>query len=96
MWWYGRGNSGGSWLPDEKKANMWHGRGKSGGSWLPAFPRSTGWMFKIFTGIFYHIVLFVETENGNLFVKNILINKVFYQFNFPLRKIHNLSKHFWF
>ena len=26
MWWYGRGNSGGSWLPEEKKANMWHGR----------------------------------------------------------------------
>ena len=39
MWWYERGNSDGSWLPDEKKANMWHGRGKSGGSWLPAFPR---------------------------------------------------------
>ena len=28
MWWYGRGNSGGSWLPEEKKANMWPGRGK--------------------------------------------------------------------
>ena len=40
MWWYGRGNSGGSWLPEEKKAKMWHGRGNSGGSWLPAFPRS--------------------------------------------------------
>jgi len=39
MWWYGRGNSGGSWLPEEKKANMWHGRGNSGGSWPPAFPR---------------------------------------------------------
>jgi len=26
MWWYGRGNSCGSWLPEEKKANMWHGR----------------------------------------------------------------------
>ena len=25
------GNSGGSWLPEEKKANMWHGRGNSGG-----------------------------------------------------------------
>ena len=22
MWWYGRGNSGGSSLPEEKKANM--------------------------------------------------------------------------
>ena len=40
MWWYGRGNSGGSWLPEEKKANMWYGRGNSGGSWPPAFPRS--------------------------------------------------------
>ena len=39
MWWYGRGNSGGSWLPEEKKANMWHRRGNSGDSW-PAFPRS--------------------------------------------------------
>ena len=41
MWWYGRGNSGGSWLPEEKKANMWPGRGNSGGSWPPAFLRST-------------------------------------------------------
>ena len=40
MWWYGRGNSGGSWLPEEKKANMWSGRVKSGGSCPPAFPRS--------------------------------------------------------
>ena len=39
MWWYGRGNSGGSRLPEEKKANMWPGRGNSGGSWPPAFPR---------------------------------------------------------
>ena len=38
MWWYERGKSGGSWLPEEKKANMWHGRGNSGGSWPPAFP----------------------------------------------------------
>ena len=38
MWWYGRGNSGGSWLPEEKKANMWHGRGNSGGSWPPGLP----------------------------------------------------------
>ena len=37
MWWYGRGNSGGSWLPKEKKANMWHGRGNNGGSW-PRLP----------------------------------------------------------
>ena len=40
MWWYGRGNSGGSWLLEEKKANMCHGSGNSGGSWPPAFPRS--------------------------------------------------------
>ena len=40
MWWNGRGNSGGSWLPEEKKANMWPGRGNSGGSWPSAFPRS--------------------------------------------------------
>ena len=33
-------DSGGSWLPEEKKANMWPGRGNSGGSWPPAFPRS--------------------------------------------------------
>ena len=39
MWWYGRGNSGGAWLPEEKKAIMWPGRGNSGGSWPPAFPR---------------------------------------------------------
>ena len=25
MWWHGRGNSGGSWLPEDKKANMWQG-----------------------------------------------------------------------
>ena len=41
MWGYGKGNSGGSWLPKEKKANMWHERGNSGGSWPPAFPRSS-------------------------------------------------------
>ena len=35
MWWYGRGNSGGVWWPEEKKANMWPGRGNSGGSWRP-------------------------------------------------------------
>ena len=38
MWWTGRGNSGGLWLPEEKKANLWHERGNSGGSWPPAFP----------------------------------------------------------
>ena len=39
-WWYGRGNSGDSWLSEEKKANMWYGRRNSGSSWPPAFPRS--------------------------------------------------------
>ena len=38
MWWYRKGNSGDSWLPEEKKANMWYGRGNSSGSWPPAFP----------------------------------------------------------
>jgi len=33
---------GGSWLPEEKKANIWHGRGNSGGSWPPAFPLDEG------------------------------------------------------
>jgi len=49
MWWYGRGNSGGSWLPEEKKANMWNGRGNSCGSWLPAFPRSLYFLTKLKT-----------------------------------------------
>ena len=43
MWCYGKGNSGGLWLPEEKTANLWHGRGNSGGSWPPAFPRSRDW-----------------------------------------------------
>ena len=46
MWWHGRGNISGSWLPEDKKANKWHGRGNSGGSWPPAFPHSS---FKIVT-----------------------------------------------
>ena len=33
-----KGNSGGSWLPETKKANMLHRWGNSGGSWPPAFP----------------------------------------------------------
>ena len=44
MWWYGRGNSGGSLLPEEKKANMWRGRGNSGGSWPPAPPPRSYYM----------------------------------------------------
>jgi len=47
MWWYGRGNSGGSWMPEEIKANMWHGRRNSGGSWPPAFPRSPSPIFSL-------------------------------------------------
>ena len=46
MWWYGRGYSGDSWLPEEKKANMWPGRGNSGGSWPPAFPRFYDYSFE--------------------------------------------------
>ena len=38
MCWHGWGNSGGSWLPEDKKANIWHRRGNSGGSWPPASP----------------------------------------------------------
>ena len=38
MWWYRRGKSGGSWLMEEKKANMWPEKGNSGGSWPPAYP----------------------------------------------------------
>jgi len=41
MWWPRRGNCGGSFLPEEKKANMWHRRGYNGGSRPPAFPRSS-------------------------------------------------------
>jgi len=40
MWWSGRGNSGGSWLPEEKKL-ICGKKGKRGGSWPPAFPRSS-------------------------------------------------------
>ena len=49
MGWYGRGNSGGSWLPEEKIASMWHGRGNGGRSWPPAFPllQDTGCMKKL-------------------------------------------------
>ena len=49
MWWYGRGYSGGSWLPEKKKANMWPGRGNSSGSWPPAFPRSVDSMCIVFS-----------------------------------------------
>jgi len=42
MWWYERGNSGDSWLPEEKKANIKPGRGISGSSRPTAFPRLRG------------------------------------------------------
>ena len=54
MWWYGRGYTGGSWLPEEKKANMWPRTGKSGGSWPPAFPRSCGRLLEAF-GPFFNL-----------------------------------------
>ena len=63
MWGDGRGNSGGSWLPEEKKANMWHGRGNSGGSWLPAFPRSSRSTFMY--------ALYVNTFSQNIFIHQI-------------------------
>ena len=37
------GNSGGSWLKEEKKAKMWHGRGNSGGSWPPDLMDKVKW-----------------------------------------------------
>ena len=43
MWWHGRGNSGGSCLPEDKKANMWPGRKNSGGSWLPEDKKANMW-----------------------------------------------------
>jgi len=54
MWWYERGIIGGSWLPEEKKANMWHGRGNSSGPWPPAFPSST-----------YKLVCFLSSFDRN-------------------------------
>ena len=60
MWWYERGYSSGSWLPEEKKANMWPGRGNSGGSWPPAFPRSLVTYYKLKTFSFFSIPLQYE------------------------------------
>ena len=40
---YERGNRGGSWLKEEKKANMWHGRGNSGVKWLPEEKKANMW-----------------------------------------------------
>ena len=64
MWWYGRGNSGGSWLLEEKKANMWPGRENSSGSRPPAFPRSCSAHRVRFTEIqaVLHLEIFDEQE----------------------------------
>ena len=65
MWWYGRGNSGGSWLPEEKKANMWYGRGNSGGSWPPAFPAHYTGTFLCIEHAHYCIAEAWSAEGGN-------------------------------
>ena len=68
MWWYGRGNSGGSRLPEKKKANMWHGRGNSGGSWPPAFLRSPwGHVRRVH-------VYWIQTDTGQTDKQNINID----------------------
>ena len=56
MWRYGRENSGGSWLPKEKKANRWHRTGNSGALWPPAFLRSLDSSLRAYTSCFavYH------------------------------------------
>ena len=41
MLWHGKPYGCGSWLPEDKKANMWHGREKSCGLWPRAFPCSS-------------------------------------------------------
>ena len=62
MWWYGRGYISGSWLPEEKKANMWPGKGNSGGSWPPAFPRSLGLSYlHFFSSQKYFFLVFGDT-----------------------------------
>ena len=69
MWWYGRENSGGSRLPEEKKANMWPGRGKSGGSWPPAFPRSFNITIQLTDSnrlIYYYLQLLYREVRGIL------------------------------
>ena len=54
MWWYGRGNIGGSWLPEEKKANMCipeeeivvaHGRLPSPARHVYYFKKKFAWCF---------------------------------------------------
>jgi len=41
MWWYGRGYSDGSWIPEGKKANMWPGRGNMVAHGRLPFPAPT-------------------------------------------------------
>ena len=77
MWWYGRGNSGGLWLPEEKKANMWHGRRNSGGSWPPAFPRSTVQILKSFEFMHYmacnkYYLISFSWGIAKIFMRNIM------------------------
>ena len=71
MWWYGMGNSGGSWLREEKKANMWHERVNSGGSWPPVFPRSCT----------MHMCQWIWSLYANCFVLNIFLSIVLYSRN---------------
>ena len=82
MWWPGSGNSGGSWLPEEKKANMWHRRGNSGGSWPPAFPRSlgSGKNFPLFYGSPFrrkHMILPRGGGGGKMFALRIFFCLLF-------------------
>ena len=48
MLWHGRPYGCGSWLPEDKKANVWHGREKCFGLWQPAFPapNASGFFFR--------------------------------------------------
>ena len=83
MWWYGRGNCGGSWLPEEKKANMWYERGNSGGSWPPAFPCSPNQLQNLNSKI-------------NFFGSNILFSSVFDLEGFVLADVGYFSVKIYF
>ena len=79
MWWPGRGNRGGSWLPEEKKANLWHGRGNNGGPWPPAFPRSRGSICGVFLFTKSTIkTIFSILLKINILCVEFLILKLFY------------------
>ena len=97
MWWYGRGNSGGSWLPEEKKANMWHEKGNSGGSWPPAFPRSfiTFFIwnilkFKIFINMFGSQLLQIKKMQAFISHIGFIVIFIFY-----LKKVTHRCKQFY-